>query len=81
MEVNKLSMGLNFIFLLFMVAKWCVNYQKFYILEEIFIGDCFIFQIMVEHPAAKTMIEIARTQDEEVGDGTTSVVILGKSTC
>ena len=34
---------------------------------------------MVEHPAAKTMIEIARTQDEEVGDGTTSVVILGRN--
>jgi len=32
---------------------------------------------MVEHPAAKSMIEIARTQDEEVGDGTTSVIILG----
>jgi len=32
----------------------------------------------VEHPAAKSMIEIARTQDEEVGDGTTSVIILGK---
>ena len=31
---------------------------------------------MVEHPAAKSMMEIARTQDEEVGDGTTSVVIL-----
>merc|ERR1712051_648794 len=26
--------------------------------------------------AAKTMIEIARTQDEEVGDGTTSVIVL-----
>lgn len=25
------------------------------------------------------MIEISRTQDEEVGDGTTSVIILGKS--
>lgn len=31
---------------------------------------------MVQHPAAKTMIEIARTQDEQVGDGTTSVIIL-----
>uniref|UniRef100_A0AAY4C454 T-complex protein 1 subunit gamma n=1 Tax=Denticeps clupeoides TaxID=299321 RepID=A0AAY4C454_9TELE len=31
----------------------------------------------VQHPAAKSMIEISRTQDEEVGDGTTSVVILG----
>jgi len=26
------------------------------------------------------MIEIARTQDEEVGDGTTSVIILGNDT-
>ena len=33
---------------------------------------------MVEHPAAKSMIEIARAQDEEVGDGTTSVIILGE---
>jgi T-complex protein 1 subunit gamma len=28
-------------------------------------------------PAAQSMIELARTQDEEVGDGTTSVIILG----
>ena len=34
-------------------------------------------QITVSHPAAKSLIEIARTQDEQVGDGTTSVVILG----
>lgn len=34
-------------------------------------------QIQVQHPAAKSMIEISRTQDEEVGDGTTSVIILG----
>jgi T-complex protein 1 subunit gamma len=39
-------------------------------------GNAILREIMVEHPAAKTMIEIARTQDEEVGDGTTSVVIL-----
>lgn len=36
-------------------------------------------QIQVQHPAAKSMIEISRTQDEEVGDGTTSVIILGMS--
>lgn len=36
-------------------------------------------QIQVQHPAAKSMIEISRTQDEEVGDGTTSVIILGNS--
>ena len=38
-------------------------------------------QIQVQHPAAKSMIEISRTQDEEVGDGTTSVIILGKYQC
>ena len=26
----------------------------------------------------QSMIELSRTQDEEVGDGTTSVIILGK---
>jgi T-complex protein 1 subunit gamma len=30
----------------------------------------------VAHPAAKNMLELARGQDEEVGDGTTSVIIL-----
>ena len=39
----------------------------------------FFFQINVQHPAAKSMLEVARTQDEETGDGTTSVIILGKS--
>jgi len=40
-------------------------------------GNAILREIMVQHPAAKSMIEIARTQDEEVGDGTTSVIILG----
>merc|ERR1712119_200312 len=39
-------------------------------------GNAILREITVEHPAAKTMIEISRTQDEEVGDGTTSVIIL-----
>ena len=39
----------------------------------------FPHQIIVQHPAAKSMIEISRTQDEEVGDGTTSVIILGNA--
>lgn len=30
----------------------------------------------VEHPAAKVLCELADLQDQEVGDGTTSVVIL-----
>ena len=30
----------------------------------------------VQHPAAKVLVELAQLQDEEVGDGTTSVVII-----
>jgi len=39
-------------------------------------GNCILREIMVQDPAAKSMIETARSQDEEVGDGTTSVIIL-----
>eukprot|EP00730_Choanoeca_flexa_P018706 TRINITY_DN9112_c0_g1_i3.p1 TRINITY_DN9112_c0_g1~~TRINITY_DN9112_c0_g1_i3.p1 ORF type:complete len:496 (+),score=161.22 TRINITY_DN9112_c0_g1_i3:50-1537(+) len=39
-------------------------------------GNAILREIMVQHPAAKSMIEIARAQDEEVGDGTTTVIIL-----
>merc|ERR1719500_161035 len=39
-------------------------------------GNAILREITVQHPAAETMIEIARTQDEEVGDGTTSVIVL-----
>ncbi|CAJ0607311.1 unnamed protein product [Cylicocyclus nassatus] len=35
-----------------------------------------IREITVKHPAAKSMIEIARTQDEETGDRITSVIVL-----
>ena len=30
----------------------------------------------IVHPAARTLVDIARAQDAEVGDGTTSVVLL-----
>lgn len=39
-------------------------------------GNAILREIDVAHPAAKSMIELARAQDEEVGDGTTSVIIL-----
>ena len=39
-------------------------------------GNCILREVDVSHPAAKSMIELARAQDEEVGDGTTSVIIL-----
>ena len=35
----------------------------------------------MEHPSAKVLVELAELQDEEVGDGTTSVVsvLIGQS--
>jgi len=39
-------------------------------------GNAILREVDVTHPAAKSMIELARAQDEEVGDGTTSVIIL-----
>ncbi len=39
-------------------------------------GATILKEMDVEHPAAKIVIEIAETQDEEVGDGTTTAVVL-----
>ena len=39
-------------------------------------GNCILREVDVSHPAAKSMIELSRAQDEEVGDGTTSVVLI-----
>jgi thermosome len=39
-------------------------------------GVTILQEMEVEHPAAKMMVEVAKTQNEEVGDGTTSAVIL-----
>lgn len=33
----------------------------------------------IAHPAAKTLVDISMSQDAEVGDGTTSVVLLASS--
>jgi hypothetical protein len=44
-------------------------------------GNAILREIDVAHPAAKSMIELSRNQDEEVGDGTTSVIILGEYYC
>ncbi len=30
----------------------------------------------IEHPAAKMLVEVAKTQEDEVGDGTTTAVII-----
>ena len=39
-------------------------------------GATILKEIDVEHPAAKMIIEVAKTQDEECGDGTTSAVVI-----
>ncbi|MCK4280750.1 MAG: TCP-1/cpn60 chaperonin family protein, partial [Candidatus Lokiarchaeota archaeon] len=39
-------------------------------------GATILKEIDVQHPAAKMMVEVAKTQDSEVGDGTTTAVIL-----
>ena len=43
-------------------------------------GNAILREVDVSHPAARSMIELSRAQDEEVGDGTTSVIILGTCT-
>ena len=42
-------------------------------------GATILKEIDVQHPAAKMLVEISKTTDNEVGDGTTSAVILAGS--
>jgi len=39
-------------------------------------GATIVDEMSVEHPAAKMMVDVAKTQDEEVGDGTTTAVVV-----
>ncbi|MBS3081063.1 TCP-1/cpn60 chaperonin family protein [Candidatus Pacearchaeota archaeon] len=39
-------------------------------------GVTILEKMEIEHPAAKMMVEISKTQEEEVGDGTTTAVML-----
>jgi len=39
-------------------------------------GATMLKEMDIQHPAAKMMVEVSQTQDDEVGDGTTSVVVL-----
>ena len=39
-------------------------------------GATILKEIDVQHPAAKMMVEVAKSVDNEVGDGTTSSVVL-----
>jgi thermosome len=39
-------------------------------------GATIMKELDVQHPAAKMLVEVAKSQDSEVGDGTTTVVVL-----
>ncbi len=39
-------------------------------------GVTILDEMQIEHPAAKMMVEIAKTQENEVGDGTTTAVMI-----
>ena len=39
-------------------------------------GATILKEIDIEHPAAKMVVEVAKTQDNECGDGTTSAVVM-----
>ncbi|EQD73834.1 Chaperonin Cpn60/TCP-1, partial [mine drainage metagenome] len=42
-------------------------------------GVTILKEMDVEHPAAKMLVEVAKTQDQECGDGTTTAVVLPAS--
>nr|WCZ58350.1 T-complex protein 1 subunit gamma [Paratrimastix eleionoma] len=39
-------------------------------------GNSILREVEITHPSARTIIQLSRAQDEEVGDGTTSVIVL-----
>ena len=39
-------------------------------------GATILQQLQVDHQVAKLMVELSQSQDEEIGDGTTGVVVL-----
>ncbi|KAJ8879012.1 hypothetical protein PR048_019618 [Dryococelus australis] len=41
-------------------------------------GATILKSIGVDNPAAKILVEMSKVQDDEVGDGTTSVTVFGK---
>lgn len=39
-------------------------------------GATILSEMSIEHPAGKMMVDVAKTQDDEVGDGTTTAVVI-----
>ena len=45
-------------------------------ISEIIVTNCVLEEMNIEHPIGKLIIEIAKTQEKEIGDGTTTAVII-----
>lgn len=68
-----MQFGLNTHSIQYIYIILCVQYS----LQDVTItndGATILGMLEVEHPAAKVLVELAQLQDQEVGDGTTSVV-------
>jgi hypothetical protein len=44
-------------------------------------GATILRNVGVDNPAAKVLVNMSKVQDDEVGDGTTSVTVLGEFVC
>lgn len=63
-----------FLLPIFLILSYhCLSLQDVTISND---GATILKLLEVEHPAGKVLVELAQQQDKEVGDGTTSVVII-----
>jgi len=63
----------------FRLALQLTLFIYFFFYQDVLVtndGATILKMLDVEHPAAKVLVELADQQDKEVGDGTTSVVIM-----
>jgi chaperonin GroEL (HSP60 family) len=56
--------------------KLLLTYPKFIITND---GATVLSHMRLEHPAAKLMVQLSQTIDQEIGDGTTSVVVFASA--
>lgn len=42
-------------------------------------GATIVEKMEIDHPVAKLMVELSKSQDNEIGDGTTGIVVLAGS--
>jgi len=79
MLVDDIGVSKNICLILqkYFVKNLCLWFQDVTVTND---GATILKLLDVEHPAARVLVELAQLQDEEVGDGTTSVVSILPST-